>query len=86
MTDLAPRWAALKVHDEQPDETDNGVKIVVVTDSHGPYATERAAYLIARGLNESGVGLEGSGAPRWIPVRAEPVSGWTWDGPSTVIP
>ena len=75
-----PRWAALKVHDEQPDETNSGVKIVVVTDSHGPYATERASRLIARGLNESGVDLDGDGAPRWIAVRVEPIDGWTWDG------
>ena len=80
VTSPAPRWAALKVHDEQPDETDSGVKIVVVTDSHGPYATERASRLIARGLNESGVDLDGDGAPRWIAVRVEPIDGWTWDG------
>ena len=78
MTSPAPRWAALKVHDEQPDETDAETSIVVATRVHGPYATERAAVMVARGLN-----VEAHGTPdRYVPVRVEPVSGWAWDGPA----
>lgn len=76
------RWAVLKVHDERPEGDDPpGRAVVVGTAVYGPYATQRAASMVARGLN-----VEARDTPdRFVPIVCAPVNGWTWDGLTPAI-
>lgn len=87
MTSPTPQWAVLRIHDEAHDgATGEPPMVVPVADkAHGPYATERAALMVTRGLNDGILPAEGLGVPRYIPVLVTPVYRWTWDGPAEPI-
>lgn len=78
MINYAPHWAVLRIHDEPVPDAE---PVIMADKAHGPYATERAALMVARGLN-----VDGSAAPaRFVPVMVAPVDGWTWDGPTAPV-